>query len=211
MRVALVIGNSSYSTVGKLPNAKSDAEKIAESLRRIGFSTVTVNFDLSREKITEALRAFAAQADRADWAVVYYAGHGIEFGGANYLVPIDARLVSDRDISFEAVALDQVLLAVEGAQKLRLVILDACRDNPFASNMRRTIANRSVGRGLARVEPDGATLVAYAAKDGQVAQDGDGGNSPFASALAKRAPSVPAGSKRYAGDSSCSAFGARRD
>jgi uncharacterized caspase-like protein len=88
-------------------------------------------------------------------------------------------------VSYEAVALDQVPLAVEGALKLRLVILDACRDNPFAATMRRTVANRSVGRGLARVEPEGATLVVYAAKDGQVAQDGDGTNSPFATALVK--------------------------
>ena len=185
VRVALVIGNSAYANVGGLPNARNDAEKIAATLRRIGFSTVSLSLDLPREKISEALKEFAAAADRADWALVYYAGHGIEFGGANYLIPTDARLASDRDISFEAVSLDQVLLAVEGAQNLRLVILDACRDNPFAPTMRRTVANRSVGRGLARVEPEGATLVVYAAKDGQVAQDGDGANSPFATALAK--------------------------
>jgi uncharacterized caspase-like protein len=185
-RVALVIGNSRYANAGALPNARNDAETIAASLRRIGFTTVTLNLDLSREKITDTLKIFAAEADRADWAVVYYAGHGIEFGGTNYLIPTDAKLASDRDISFEAVSLEQVLLAVEGAQKLRLVILDACRDNPFARGMRRTTANRSIGRGLARVEPEGATLVVYAARDGQVALDGDGGgNSPFATALAK--------------------------
>jgi tetratricopeptide (TPR) repeat protein len=185
VRVALVIGNSSYASAAGLPNAKNDAEKIAATLRRIGFTTVLLNLDLSREKITDTLKMFAAEADRADWAVVYYAGHGIESGGTNYLIPTDAKLASDRDISFEAVSLEQVLLAVEGAQKLRLVILDACRDNPFARSMRRTTANRSIGRGLARVEPEGATLVVYAARDGQVALDGEGGNSPFATALAK--------------------------
>jgi uncharacterized caspase-like protein len=185
IRVALVIGNSTYSNVGSLPNAKNDAEKMAETFKRIGFTTVSLGLDLPREKIADALKAFAADADRADWAVVYYAGHGIEFGGNNYLIPTDARLASDRDISFEAVALEQVLLAVEGAQKLRLVILDACRDNPFAKTMRRTTTTRSVGRGLARIDPEGATLVVYAARDGQVAQDGDGSNSPFATALSK--------------------------
>jgi tetratricopeptide (TPR) repeat protein len=184
-RVALVIGNSSYPNVGRLPNAARDAELIAEAFRRSGFTTVSLSLDLSRERITEALKTFAVEADRADWAVVYYAGHGIEFGGTNYLIPTDARLASDRDISIEAVALEQVLLAVEGAQKLRLVILDACRDNPFAKTMRRSTATRSIGRGLARVEPEGATLVVYAARDGQVALDGGGVNSPFADALAK--------------------------
>jgi uncharacterized caspase-like protein len=185
VRVALVIGNDSYSNVAKLRNAKSDAENIAAALQRIGFTTVKLGLDLPREKVIEALKAFAAEADRADWAMIYYAGHGIEFGGTNFLIPIDARLASDRDVAYEAVALDQVLLTVEGARKLRLVILDACRDNPFATTMLRTVANRSVGRGLARVEPEGATLVVYAAKDGQVAQDGDGANSPFATALVR--------------------------
>jgi len=185
-RVALVIGNSAYSNAGMLPNAKNDAEKLAATLRRVGFSAVTVHLDLSREKFAEALKAFATEADRADWAVVYFAGHGIEIGGTNYLVPTDARLASDRDISFEAVALEQVLLAVEGARKLRLIVLDACRDNPFVKTMRRSSTSRSIGRGLARVEPEGAILVAYAAKDGQVAQDGDGENSPFVTALAQQ-------------------------
>jgi tetratricopeptide (TPR) repeat protein len=185
VRVALVIGNSSYVNGGRLPNPKSDAEKLAATLKRLGFSTVTLKLDLPRDQLNEALKAFAAQADRADWAVVYYAGHGIEIGGINYLVPIDVKLASDRDISYEAVGLDQVLLAVEGAQKLRLVILDACRDNPFAKTMVRTNSTRSMGRGLVRVEPEGATLVAYAAKEGHIASDGEGGNSPFVTALVK--------------------------
>ena len=184
-RIALVIGNSAYANVGKLPNAKNDAEKIAATLKRLGFSQVTLALDLTRDKLNEALKAFAAQATRADWAMVYYAGHGMEFGGVNYLVPTDAKLASDRDISFEAVALDQVLFTVEGAKKLRLVVLDACRDNPFVKTMSHTSATRSVGRGLGQVEPEGATLVVYAAKHGQTALDGTGANSPFVSALAK--------------------------
>jgi tetratricopeptide (TPR) repeat protein len=182
-RVALVIGNGNYVNKGRLPNPKNDADKFAATLKRIGFSIVTLQLDLPRDKFYEALKSFAAAADRADWAVVYYAGHGMEFNGVNYLVPVDAKLANDRDISYEAVALEQVLLAVEGAHKLRLVILDACRDNPFLKTMVKTNASRSVGQGLAKVEPEGATLVAYAAKEGHVAWDGEGGNSPFVSAI----------------------------
>jgi hypothetical protein len=184
-RVALVIGNSNYSAVGHLPNPPRDAAVLAQTLRDAGFKTVQVENDLSSEAMRRALRDFSAQAAAADWAVIYYAGHGIEIGGQNYLVPVDARLKSDRDVQFEAVPLEQVLTSIEGAKKLRLVILDACRDNPFTQQMTRSVASRSVGRGLARIEPDGGTLVAYAAKHGQVAQDGEGENSPFVSALVK--------------------------
>jgi hypothetical protein len=184
-RVALVIGNSNYSAVGHLPNPPRDAAVLARSLREAGFKTVQVENDLGSEAMRRALRDFSAEAATADWAVIYYAGHGIEIGGQNYLVPIDARLKSDRDVQFEAVPLEQVLTSIEGAKKLRLVILDACRDNPFTQQMTRSVASRSVGRGLARIEPDGGTLVAYAAKHGQVAQDGEGENSPFVSALVK--------------------------
>jgi uncharacterized caspase-like protein len=144
--------------------------------------------DLGREKLIDALRGFAREAETADWALVYYAGHGIEANGTNYLVPVDAKLEVDRDIEYEAVPLNQVLSTVEGARKLRIVLLDACRDNPFTRQMRRTVATRSIGRGLARVEPEGGTLVAYAAKDGQIALDGNGANSPFVAALVKHLP-----------------------
>jgi hypothetical protein len=176
-RVALVIGNSNYSAVGHLPNPPRDAAVLARSLRDAGFKIVQVENDLGSEAMRRALRDFSAEAATADWAVIYYAGHGIEIGGQNYLVPIDARLKSDRDVQFEAVPLEQVLTSIEGAKKLRLVILDACRDNPFAQQMTRSVASR--------FEPDGGTLVAYAAKHGQVAQDGEGENSPFVSALVK--------------------------
>jgi uncharacterized caspase-like protein len=184
-RVALVIGNSAYRSVPALPNPRRDAEAMAAALRQVGFQSVSLKGDLTREALIEALRSFAREAESADWAVVYFAGHGIEMGGANYLIPVDARLEADRDIPLEAVALDQVLGVVEAARKLRVVLLDACRDNPFARQMRRTTASRSIGRGLARVEPAGGTIVAYAAKDGQIALDGDAGNSPFVVALLK--------------------------
>ncbi|MBI4273769.1 MAG: caspase family protein, partial [Rhizobiales bacterium] len=116
---------------------------------------------------------------------VYYAGHGLEIGGVNYLIPVDARLATDRDVELEAVPLNQVLSAVERARKLRLVLLDACRDNPFASQMKRTLATRSVGRGLASIEPEAGTLVVYAAKHGETALDGDSANSPFVTAFVK--------------------------
>lgn len=136
------------------------------------------------------MRDFAPSAETADWAVVYYAGHGMEVGGINYLIPTDAKIAADRDIGFEAIPLEQVLNAAERAKKLRLIILDACRDNPFANQMKRTrtAASRSVSQGLAPVEPEAGTLVVYAAKDGETALDGDGINSPFASALVKNIP-----------------------
>ena len=185
-RVALIIGNGAYSKVGQLPNPKRDAEAVASTLREIGFVKVTVAEDLTEQGFNDALRQFAADADGADWAVVYYAGHGVEIDNTNYLVPVDAKLVSDRDVQFEAVSLDKVVTAVEGAKGMRLVILDACRDNPFLAQMKRTVATRAVTRGLARVEPDKGTLIVYSAKAGEVALDGEDGNSPFVTALTNR-------------------------
>jgi tetratricopeptide (TPR) repeat protein len=186
-RVALVIGNSEYKNVPVLPNPQRDASLVANTLKRIGFETVTLQTNLGREALTNALRDFAQAADSADWAMIYYAGHGMEVGGTNYLLPIDARVASDRDISFEAVSLDQVRNVVGRAKRLRLIILDACRDNPFANQMKRslTVASRSVSRGLASVEPEAGTLIVYAAKDGETAADGTGNNSPFATAFVK--------------------------
>jgi uncharacterized caspase-like protein len=181
-----VIGNAAYKAVPALANPMRDAESVATTLRGVGFSTVVVSNNASRAEMIEALRRFENEAEKAEWAVIYYSGHGVEYNGVNYLVPVDAMLKIDRDLQDEAVPLDRVLSSVENARKLRLVILDACRDNPFVNQMRRSIATRSVGRGLGNVEPDGGVLVAYAAKHGQVAFDGDGRNSPFATALVKR-------------------------
>ena len=188
-RVALIIGNGQYKAVGALANPGRDAELIAKTLRGVGFQSVQVVNDANREQFIQALRSFRDLADKADWAVVYYAGHGMEMQKTNYLLPVDARLKSDRDVEDEAVALDRVLVAIEGAKKMRIVILDACRDNPFLAQMARSLGTRSVGRGLARIEPHRGTLVAYAARDGEVALDGTGGNSPFVIALAKHVSS----------------------
>ncbi|SFV17297.1 Uncharacterized protein, contains caspase domain [Bradyrhizobium arachidis] len=126
----------------------------------------------------------AASVQVVDVAVVYYAGHGIEIDGINYLIPVDAVLDRDRDVYDEALSLERVLVAVEPAKKLRLVILDACRDNPFTRSMKRTLASRAVGRGLAKVEPTSPnTLIAFASKAGSTASDGDGKYSPFTRAL----------------------------
>jgi tetratricopeptide (TPR) repeat protein len=201
-RVALIIGNASYKNVTALLNPRHDAEALAASLRATGFETVTVVGDMTREKLIDALRAFANEAEKADWAVVYYSGHGMEVNGTNYLIPVEAKIATDRDVQFEAIPLDQVMASVEGAKKLKLVLLDACRDNPFAPQMRRTapgeamaasaptgggvVATRSIGRGLGEVKVSGATLVVYAAKHGQTALDGEGNNSPFAIAVVQR-------------------------
>jgi uncharacterized caspase-like protein len=186
-RIALVIGNSSYKNVPALTNPRNDAASIADALRRTGFTTVDLQLDLGRDRLVSALRNFARQAEGADWAVVYYAGHGMEVGGMNYIIPVDATIAQDRDIGFEAVPLDQVLNATERAKQLHLVILDACRDNPFANQMKRSlaVASRSVSRGLAAVEPEAGTLVVFSAKDGETSLDGDGINSPFAVAFLK--------------------------
>jgi hypothetical protein len=185
-RVALVIGNSAYEKVSRLDNPANDAGLMAETLKAAGFDSVDTRRDLKIEDMRRALREFVDKSRDADVAVVYYAGHGIEVDGTNYLVPVDAVLERDSDIYDEAMSLDRVLVSVEPAKQLRLVMLDACRDNPFAKTMKRTIAARSIGRGLAKVEPTSPnTLIAFASKAGSTASDGDGKNSPFTTAVAK--------------------------
>ena len=150
------------------------------------FDVVDSRRDLKANEMKRALRDFSDKARDADVAVVYYAGHGIEIDGTNYLIPTDATLERDIDALDEAVALDRVLTVMEPAKQLRLAILDACRDNPFNKTMKRTIGSRAVSRGLAKVEPTSQnTLIAFAAKAGSTASDGDSKNSPFTSALVK--------------------------
>jgi hypothetical protein len=185
-RVALVIGNGKYQSQLPLSNPANDSLLLASSLRASGFQTVTVKVDQTREELFASIQEFATLADSADWAVIYYSGHGIEYNGINYMIPVDARLKVDRDIDLEAVDVNKITSAMEGAKRLRLLILDSCRTNPFIGGMRRTVATRSVGRGLAPMEPEAGTLVVFAAKHGQEALDGEGRNSPFAIALAKR-------------------------
>jgi uncharacterized caspase-like protein len=185
-RVALVIGNSNYQWVGRLRNPARDAASIANELRRVGFQQVLLKNDLTRSELDGVLRQFSRQTEGADWAVIYYAGHGLEMSGINYLIPVDAKIESDRDVEFETVSMGRAMASVEGAKRLRLIVLDACRNNPFLSQMRRTGVARSIGRGLALIEPEAGSLVVYAAKHGETAADGDDLNSPFAAALAKR-------------------------
>jgi hypothetical protein len=184
-RVALVIGNSAYTQVAKLANPGNDTDLIASALHQDGFE-VTLLKNADRERLINALKTFASKADAADWAVVYFAGHGIEMGGTDYLIPTDAKLLSDRDVEFEAIPVGQVLSAIDGAHMLRMVILDACRDNPYVPNMKRANGTgRNVGRGLARIEAGPGTVIVFSAKAGTIASDGDGPNSPFAAALAR--------------------------
>ncbi|HZR76897.1 caspase family protein [Bradyrhizobium sp.] len=185
-RVALVIGVSKYQQVPRLTNPARDADAVAALFKQAGFDVINNQRDVGIVELRRVIREFSETARDADIAVVYYAGHGIEVDGTNYLVPADAKLASDFDIEDETISLDRVLKALDGTKRLRLVILDACRDNPFANTMKRSVASRAIGRGLAKVEPTMSdTLIAFAAKAGAVASDGDGTNSPFAAALVK--------------------------
>ncbi len=185
-RVSLVLGKSAYRNVAPLPNPVNDGAAIAAKLKDAGFDVVDSRHDLPAAETRRALRDFADRARDADSAVVYDAGHGMEVDGTNYLIPVDAKLERDTDVYDEALSLDRVLVAIEPAKRLRLVILDACRDNPFSRNMKRTVASRAVGQGLAKIEPTSPNmLIAYSAKAGSTALDGDAKNSPFTTALAK--------------------------
>ena len=168
-RVALVIGNAAYAHALPLANPVHDATAVGEALRRLGFD-VTEVVDADIRTLADALAAFQSRSATADKAVVFYAGHGIEVGGENYLIPVDAELARERDVSWQAVPLNQVLADTEGA-RLRLVILDACRNNPFLQQA----ATRTLARGLARVAvpPAGAAdemLVALSTAPGNVAE-----------------------------------------
>ncbi len=186
-RVALVIGNSAYARTGQLVNPANDAKAVAALLRRAGFEAVEPKLDLGLAAFKRALSDFEVAAQGADIAAIYYSGHGIEMSGQNYLLPVDAVLARDVDVADEAISLDRVLRAAEGARRLRLVILDACRDNPFNSNMQRLGAKKSVTRGLAPPAESADTLVAFAARAGTQAIDGvPGANSPFTTALLRR-------------------------
>ena len=183
-RVALVIGNAVYDHAPALANPLNDATDIGAALGRLGFAVTRLE-NTGYAALRRGLQAFRRDAAAARIAVVFYAGHGIEVSKRNFLVPVDARLRTDGDVEYEAVPLDLVMGAVQSASELRVVVLDACRDNPFLKSMKREEGStRSIGRGLARVEPTGGgTLLAYSAKEGTVALDGKGRNSPYANAL----------------------------
>ncbi len=184
--MALTIGNSAYKNVPQLPNPVNDAAAVTALLKGSGFDVVEARTDLGITEMRRAVSDFSDMVSDADIAVVYYAGHGIEVDGSNYIIPVDAVLRRDIDVDDEAVSLDRILRILDPVKRLRVVILDACRDNPFANSMKRTLGTRAVTRGLAKVEPSSSdTLIAYSAKAGSVASDGDGPNSPFTTALLK--------------------------
>jgi uncharacterized caspase-like protein len=185
-RVALVIGNSAYQHVPQLRNPHNDASDMAAKLQSLGFDVVAgTNLDLAG--IRKTVRDFVDRLDGADMALFYYAGHGLQVNGENYIAPVDARLGSYLDLDFEAVPMNLILSAMEQATQVNLIFLDACRDNPLAENLSRSMGTRStsVGQGLARLGTGVGSLIAFSTQPGNVALDGDGRNSPFTSALLK--------------------------
>ena len=188
-RVALVVGNAAYVTANPLPNPVNDASDVAAALKDVGFEVV-LGLDLDKRAFDLKVRDFARALEDADVALFYYAGHGLQASGRNYLVPVDAQLKTERDLDFEGVSADFVLkqMELERAGKTNIVFLDACRDNPLARNLARSMGTRSasIGSGLAQVQTGVGTFIAYSTQPGNVAADGQGRNSPFTAALAKR-------------------------
>jgi uncharacterized caspase-like protein len=185
-RVALVIGNSEYKHTARLENPKNDAADVAEQLRKLGF-TVIERRDLDKGAMERAVRDFAESLGGAQAGLFFYAGHGMQIGGQNYLVPIDAKLTTASAIDFEMVRLDLVHRTMEREAGTNILIMDACRDNPLARNLARALGTRSsqIGRGLAPVESGEGTLISFSTQPGNVALDGTGRNSPYAEALLK--------------------------
>ncbi len=185
-KVALIIGNSDYRHESKLPNPVRDAKVVAELFKAAGFQHVIVEENVTKVGLSKSLYEFRKRSRGALISVVYYSGHGMEIDGENYLIPVDAELLKDDDVDYQAVSMDDALKATRGAKQLRLLILDACRNNPFSAKMERTAGlTKSVSKGLAPVEVSGNILVAYAAKGGTVAYDGKGNNSPYVRAIAQ--------------------------
>ncbi|HEY1779991.1 MAG TPA: caspase family protein [Roseiarcus sp.] len=185
-RIALVIGNGKYENAGVLTNPVNDANAIGALLKKAGFDVVDLRLNLGVVEFKRSVREFVDRAANADVAVVYYSGHGLEYGGVNYLIPVDAKLTSTFDIDDETVSLDRILVAAGHVKKLSLIILDACRENPFHPTADDARVTRGVSMGLAGVDQGVAdTLIAFAAKAGSVSYDGDGANSPFTTALLK--------------------------
>ncbi len=184
IRVALVIGNAAYENSSPLANPINDARAVAAKLAAIGFD-VALHENLDGQGFRLALGEFSEKALKADLALVFYAGHGIEMNGQNYLIPVDAKMKSEATAQFEAVALEQVLGAVRVAGKLGLVMMDACRNDPFSATMTRSNGTRSVSRGLAPISVEGETglLISFAAEAGKTADDGDADHSPYTAAL----------------------------
>ena len=184
-RVALVIGNANYAHAGALANPGNDARAVAASLRDVGFD-VTEGHDLGRNDMEGHLRAFLNRASSAKVALLFYAGHGMQIDGRNYLVPVDANLETPNDVTFGTVELDRILSGLNDTSRANIVVLDACRDNPMARNFATRTRSAAVGAGLAPYTALGTgTLIAFSTAPGKVAADGMRGNSAFAEALAK--------------------------
>ena len=185
-RVALVIGNSNYSAVTPLRNPRNDAADMAAKLRKLGFDVVA-GTDVTRRGMDDVIREFGRKLDGADLALFFYAGHGLQVGGKNYLVPIDAKLERPGDLALDAVDVGVVLAQMEAEKRVNIVLLDACRDNPLARSLARSLGTRStsVGQGLATIQSAIGTMIAYATQPENVALDGEGRNSPFTTALLK--------------------------
>ena len=192
-RVALVIGNGAYASVKALPNPPNDARAIAKNLRDIGF-TVSEGVDLDRATMQKMTRDFLREAARAQIAVIYYAGHGLQIDGRNYLVPVDARLQAGGNLTEAMIDMDTILAGLDDQVRTNILIFDACRNNPMAPRTASAVPERSIeaGSGLAApTAPNSATtlgagtLIAFATAPGQVALDGEGGNSPFSAALSR--------------------------
>ena len=185
-RVALVIGNSEYKHTPRLENPKNDATDMAAMLKKLGF-VVIEGRDLDKASMERTVRDFAEALGGAQVGLFFYAGHGLQVGGQNYLVPIDAKLTTASAIDFEMVRLDLVHRTMERETSTNILIMDACRDNPLARNLARALGTRStqIGRGLAAVESGEGTLISFSTQPGNVALDGTGRNSPYAAALVK--------------------------
>src|ERR1700756_4229607 len=184
-RVAFVVGNGTYKNVAQLPNPPIDARAMASTLRNVGFEVIEGS-NLTPDQMTEKLLDFGRKAQGSDVAVFYYAGHGIAVGGTNYLLPVDADIKSEMDVKLgAAINIDLTLDQTMGDAKVKLVFLDACRDNPFAAKIKSTATRSvSVGQGLAEMKSGEGTLIAFATGPGQTALDGqEGTNSPFTRAL----------------------------
>lgn len=185
-RVALVVGNAAYRYTARLANPTNDADDMTAALRKVGFEVIVVK-DVDKRSLEMAMANFGRQAQEADAALVYYAGHGIQYQGVNYLMPVDARLEDEYSINYELTRIDDVLFALSKARGVKIMILDACRNNPLAERLSSRGVNRDFAqtRGLARIEAPRGMLVAFATQSDQVAVDGVGRNSPFTGALLK--------------------------
>lgn len=183
-RVALVIGNSAYTETSQLANTRNDATDMGNALKRLGFD-VLEGVDQDKRAMERLIRQFGAKVIGSDVAFFFYAGHGLQVSGENYLVPIDAKLAAEGDVDFEAIQLRLVLRQMERDGKASIVLLDACRDNPLARNLARSMGTRSAqaGQGLTPVQTASGTLIGFSTQPGNVALDGSGRNSPYTTAL----------------------------